>query len=221
MLEEMYENKIYSNRGNHEVLSLIPQAAQRVLDIGCGAGDNAKELKKMGKYVVGLTISHSEAKIVEQICDRIIVGNIEDTRTTINEQFDCIIMSHICEHLVSPQNVIDKIIDNLSAKGILIIAVPNMAYYKLRMRLLKGNWTLEDSGPFDKTHLHFYSFSTANNIYTGQRLKLLKKIPGQPSIPLWPIRKLMPKICNKFDEKIGNRIPNLFAMQTILIYGKQ
>ncbi|MBX3256526.1 MAG: class I SAM-dependent methyltransferase [Chitinophagaceae bacterium] len=220
MSENIYSKKIYTNLGNPEVLSCVPREANRILDIGCGAGDNARVLKEWGKYVVGVTISSSEAMIARGICDEIIECDIESSEISIEGKFDCILMSHICEHLINPHKVIERLSLNLSPKGVLIVAIPNMAFYKLRMRLLKGNWTMEESGPFDKTHLHFFSFFTADELYNGNEFKLMRKIPGQLSIPLWPIRVIIPELSKKLDKFIGSRFPNLFSMQTVLVYSK-
>ena len=178
-------------------------------------------LKQAGKYVVGLTISRTEAELCKDICDRVIVGDIEAKDEVINESFDCIIMSHICEHLVDPHTAVKKVIRNLEIGGRLIIALPNMAYYKSRLRIMKGNWSMEETGHFDKTHLHFYSYDTSDQIAGDiKNLNLAKKIAGDVSIPLWPLRKVFPSISHKLDRLIGPMKPNLFSLQTVLVYEK-
>lgn len=218
MIKELYEKKIYKNIGNLEVIEQVPENAYSILDIGCGAGDNARLLKGLKKYVVGLTISDVEAKMASKICDKVIIANIEED-ICLNEKFDVIILSHVCEHLVNPQDVLKKLVYNLTDIGIFIIAVPNMAYYKNRLRLLKGNWDLDETGPFDKTHLHFYSYDSVNSICLNE-LNIIRKIPGQLALPLWPFRRLFPFVCKKIDKKIGKFYPNLFAQQVILIINK-
>lgn len=38
--------RVYANAGNPPVLALLEGAVQRVLDVGCGAGDNAALIKR-------------------------------------------------------------------------------------------------------------------------------------------------------------------------------
>jgi hypothetical protein len=86
--------------------------------------------------------------------------------------------------------------------------------------LLKGNWTMNETGPFDRTHLHFYSYHSAIDLVNSDKLIAVKKIGGFLAIPLWPLRKIMPSLCKKLDMYIGNMFPNLFAQQVILVIQK-
>lgn len=217
-MTNIYDKKVYVNRGNPDVILEVGAAQDRILDIGCGAGDNARILKQQGKYVVGLTISPSEAALAREICDKVLVADIENPDFGLSESFNCVIMSHVCEHLRDPESAIAKLMKHLTSDGRFVIAVPNMAFYKLRFRLLAGNWKMEETGPFDRTHLHFYSYDSASDLCNIEGLQLIKKIPGQSAAPLWPLRKLFPSICRKFDKFLGNAFPNLFAIQTVLVY---
>lgn len=199
------------------VLEQIPGNAKSILDVGCGAGDNARILKRLNKEVACITISEEEALLAKEICDEVITGNVESGELNITKKFDAIILSHVCEHLVDPAGTINKLSGHLREKGIAVVALPNMAFYKNRLRLLKGNWTMKDSGPFDRTHLHFYSYHSANEVCDEHRMRIIKKLPGDLAIPLWPLRKLWPSLCKKIDEAIGKYFPNLFAQQVILV----
>lgn len=215
--KELYNNKVYENKGNKDVLDQIPGNAITILDVGCGAGDNARILKQLNKRVTGLTISNDEALLAKEICDEIIIANIEDDDLKLTKKYDAIILSHVCEHLVHPANAINKLTGYLNENGIIIIAVPNMAFYKNRIKLIKGDWTMNESGPFDKTHLHFYSYRSVNTVCNEHQTKIIKKIPGKLAMPLWPLRKLMPGFCGKLDKIFGKYFPNLFAQQVILV----
>jgi SAM-dependent methyltransferase len=219
-LNNIYSSKVYENKGNPDVLGEVPEYVKTILDIGCGAGDNAKILKALGKTVVGLTISESEAKIAEAFCDRVIIDDIENISLLKDEKFDCILMSHICEHLINPEKVLINIGKYLNENGRLIIAVPNMAYYKLRFRLLKGDWKMKETGPFDRTHLHFYSYYSIDTLYSNSDYKVISKIPGDPSVPLFLFRRIFKKLAKKIDKHFGKRFPNLFSIQVVIVLEK-
>lgn len=216
-IEGLYRHKVYRNTGNKEVLELVPTDAKTILDIGCGAGDNAKILKALNKKITGVTISKDEAGFAAEICDEVLVINIEEQAAVIQQKYDVILLSHVCEHLRYPARTLIDLADNLAKNGIMIVAVPNMAFYRNRWKLLKGDWEMMESGPFDKTHLQFFSYKTANSLCDGKKLRVQKKIPGLLAIPLWPLRFILPGLCKKLDKIIGGQYPNLFAQQTILI----
>jgi SAM-dependent methyltransferase len=215
-MDNLYLNKIYKNNGNAAVLNQVPAQAKRILDIGCGAGDNVAILKSSENFIVGVTISEEEAQIARNFCDKVIVGNIEnDLELDCGYNFDVIIFSHVCEHLIQPKKILKLLSSRLASNGIIIIAVPNMAYYKNRLRILLGNWQFEDTGPFDRTHLHFYSYETVNELIPDS-FSIINKIPGDLSIPLWFFRKLFKQKENLLDRFFGRKFPNLFSQQVIL-----
>ena len=216
-IEGLYRHKVYRNTGNKEVLEQVPTNSKTILDVGCGAGDNARILKALNKKITGVTISEDEASFAAEICDEVLVINIEEQAALIHQKYDVIILSHVCEHLRSPARTLINLADNLAQEGIMIVAVPNMAFYRNRWKLLKGDWEMMESGPFDKTHLQFFSYKTANNLCDEYTLRVQKKIPGLLAIPLWPLRFILPGFCEKLDKLIGKKFPNLFAQQTILI----
>jgi SAM-dependent methyltransferase len=219
-INELYDKKVYNNEGNPDVLTLIHETDINILDIGCGAGDNAKILKHSNKYVAGVTISKGEAILLQNICDEVAIADIEAEELVYDRKFDVIILSHVCEHLRDPAAALVKLSKHLAINGIIIVAVPNMAYYKSRLRILKGNWKMEETGPFDRTHLHFYSYDSINSLADKKELQISEKLPGQIALPLWPLRRLLPEMCKKLDNTIGKYFPNLFSQQVILVLKK-
>jgi trans-aconitate methyltransferase len=59
--------RVYSNQGNSPLIDLLGKGCKRLLDIGCGAGDNAALVKS--KYpecdVFGITHSTREAELAK------------------------------------------------------------------------------------------------------------------------------------------------------------
>jgi 2-polyprenyl-3-methyl-5-hydroxy-6-metoxy-1,4-benzoquinol methylase len=214
---QLYKNKIYGNNGNQDVLDQISVNDETILDVGCGAGDNARILKMKNKDVTCVTVSVDEAELVRKVCDKVLTVNIENEDLIFEHKFDAIILSHVCEHLVHPGETILRLTKYLNKNGKIIIAIPNIAFFKNRFKLLKGDWTMHESGPFDKTHLHFYSYYSANTIIDENKVTMVTKIAGQLAVPLWPLRILMPSFSRKIDKTIGSYFPNLFAQQIVMV----
>ena len=57
--------KVYHNRGNADVVALVDRSARKVLDVGCGAGDNAVLLRQRDPdtLIYGITGSPSERRL--------------------------------------------------------------------------------------------------------------------------------------------------------------
>jgi SAM-dependent methyltransferase len=212
---------MYRNQGNLDVLALVPAAACRILDVGCGAGDNARLLTASGRIVTGVTCSEAEARFAASHLEHVLVADIEAGSLPLPPcSFDALILSHVIEHVRNPAAVLTALSPLLKPEGILIIAVPNMANWRLRVRFAIGNWSREDTGPLDRTHLHFWSFLTAPSILNDTPFHLLERCAGQVSMPLWPLRFIAPQLCSWLDSRFGPLIPNLFAGQVLLTAAK-
>ena len=74
MNEKQCSDKFYQNTGNTLLSALIP-SNKRVLDCGCGAGDNARVLSTQECQVTGITISPSEMEIASAYCDKVFLAD--------------------------------------------------------------------------------------------------------------------------------------------------
>ena len=49
-------------------------------------------------------------------------------------------------------------------------------------------------------------------------LRLVSKTPGDPAVPLWPLRRVLPRRWAQVFDRFGGRVaPNLFAGQTLVV----
>lgn len=69
---------IYRNRGNKSLLDMLGANAGRVLDCGCGPGDNAAILSRAGWQVTGVTIDPAERDAASPVCEAIVVADLDD-----------------------------------------------------------------------------------------------------------------------------------------------
>lgn len=217
--QSLYQGKVYHNSGNPSLLKLVPPTAQSVLDVGCGAGDNARLLSASGIKVWGATASEAEAQIARNFCEQVWTGDLETESLPFpRDFFDVLLFSHVLEHFVHPERVLDRLSSHLKRGGIIAAAVPNMANFRCRWRLLKGDWRREDAGPFDRTHYQFWSYETFERVFKSANLEVVSKHPGQTSIPLWPLRRWLPrKAAGLLDRSVGGQFPNLFSDQVLVI----
>lgn len=214
-------NDLYSAI-NKPLLDLVPDDAKRILDVGCGSGANAQVLKARGKDVCGVTLSRREAELAKAHCESVLVDNAETMDLTPLGFFDVLFLSHVIEHLIRPEATIKHLASAVKPGGVALVAVPNMACYHVRRRILFGNWRREDGGPFDRTHFHFWSLETIDEPFRDSGLTVEKKIAGDPALPLWILRKCLPKSwLQSLDRRSGDWMPNLCAGQAIVVARKK
>ncbi len=216
-------DRIYANHGNAPLIRLLDRDAHQVLDVGCGAGDNAElvQTRFPGCQIHGITHSRAEAEVARPRMSSCTVWDIEgDIPVEFDTmRFDAIIFSHVLEHLREPDSVLHNFSRLLKDGGVAIIAVPNVLSWAMRWQFLCGNFEYRSDGILDNTHLRFFTYFTAERYLLSKspELKLVfKGVTG--SVPQWWLRRfLLPKKGSEFIDTLGCRIwPNLFGGQILL-----
>jgi 2-polyprenyl-3-methyl-5-hydroxy-6-metoxy-1,4-benzoquinol methylase len=210
------QTQIYQNDGNRLVLKMLSPEARRILDIGCGAGDNARILltTRPGTKIVGITLSPEEAAIARTYLEEVHIADVEASDLSfITGYFDAIICSHVLEHLKDPAAVLGRIIPFLNDGGQVVVAVPNVLELRNRVQLLMGKFEYEDAGIMDRTHLRFFTWYAAdkNLIDPIPELRLERKT-AEGSFPLWWLRRFVfPRRASQWlDDLATQACPNLF-----------
>jgi len=221
-------DRIYSNQGNAPLLHLLSKGCSRLLDIGCGAGDNAKLLKATHPEieVSGITHSASEAGLAQKYLTQCWVFDIEGEfpDDLAHQSFDVLILSHILEHLRNPAVVLSRFSRLLRSGGQALIAIPNVLSWRMRVQFLLGCFEYESGGVLDDTHLRFFTYFTADQYLLSKSpdLKVACKT-ASGSVPLWWLRRhLFPREWSEHIDQWGCRHwPNLFGGQVLIRAVKQ
>ena len=142
-----------------EVIALVPVTAQRVLDIGCGAGRLGEAIKQRQKATVsGIELDAAAAAAARLRLDHVWAGDVEQLDVTILPgSFDAIVCADVLEHLREPERLLKQAREWLSPDGYFIASIPNVRHHSVIRSLLQGNWTYESAGLLDRTHLRFFT----------------------------------------------------------------
>ncbi len=196
---------------------LPKQGLFRILDIGCGEGTLAMLLKDIYKeqiYIAGCDISEEALNIARPFYDDIFQLDIENDSIKIklgNIKFDYIICLEILEHLLYPSNVLKNCTDLLTSDGTMILSFPNIAWWKYRIKILKGNFPEEITLFNQAEHLHNFTMNSFIKLLNEVNLVPLE-IDGD-FIPPDFIKRLRPK---NIINKIIKKYPNLFGYQIVM-----
>lgn len=223
MKNNAYDTKIYSNIGNQPLLDMMNKDCARILDVGCGAGDNAARLKLLNPAykVFGITLSRAEAQLAAPNLEHCWVADVENGAPgeLASLTFDVLIFSHVLEHMRDPSGILASFIPYLRPGGEVLIAVPNVLVWRQRLKFLTGRFEYAAEGVMDETHLRFFTYRTADALLFARtpQLKMVEKTVSA-SIPLWLLRRyLLPKTaCNYLDYLGGRFWPNLFGDQVLI-----
>lgn len=204
---------------NTEVFNAIPAETLKILDVGCGSGALGKALKDINKdrIIYGLTYSPEEQSVAEKHLDKVFLFDINNKIPTFDELFDCIIFSHILEHTYQPEKVLAHFKNFLKPAGVVVVALPNVLYYKQRFKFLSGHFKYSNHGGLmDITHFRFFDWQTAQQLLQNSGFEVTEK-KATGNVPLGPIRRIFTALSRKMDSYFLQTYPGLFGFQFVIV----
>lgn len=161
---EFNPQKLDNSNIDRQSTDLVPENS-KLLELGCATGFMSKYFTQIKKcHVFGVEIDPQMAKKASESCENILVGDLDlpQTWTKIRElaPFDVVFASAVIEHLKDPWLTLQSIKQTLKPSGMLIITTSNIAHWRMRLKLLLGNWQYQEYGILDNTHLRFFTYET-------------------------------------------------------------
>lgn len=120
----LYARNIMLHRKRTIVQKATGLKKGRILDIGCGTGYFAGEMKKGGWDILGIE-PNKKARDFGSECFAIDIITPEQISGLTDRSFDCITMWHVMEHLHDPFYIASQIGRLLKPGGICLTALPN------------------------------------------------------------------------------------------------
>lgn len=109
----------------------------RLADVGCGNGEMLSLASHLGWSCVGLEIDPLAARVARERGAHVVDGSYREL-ASLGEQFDCIICSHVLEHVHDPRHLLMTLSNALKSGGTLLLATPNaMSHVR---RVFGENW---------------------------------------------------------------------------------
>lgn len=193
-------------------LERVP-ANSRVLELGCSTGYMSEYLiRSRNCSVTAIEFDATAAKIARTTGANVFVGDL-NTESSWEKakkltKYDVVLASNIIEHLADTSFQLKQSRAALKKSGVLIIVVPNIAWWRSRWRLLRGIWKYEKYGLFDETHLRFFSLPSLRTALNDAGFVVTDEAydPAGGAKWLTPFLKLF---------------PNAYAYQVVMVARKQ
>ncbi|MDP8982369.1 MAG: class I SAM-dependent methyltransferase [Acidobacteriota bacterium] len=186
-------NRPYFEIANPEIPNILQGLSRglSVLDVGCGSGVHGAELKRVhGHRVVGVDLSAESVAKANTRLEEAYVADV--TKPELYpffgvQKFDLILFSDILEHLNDPSDVLVRHFQLLAPGGQVLISLPNVAIWNVRLSILAGRFEYQDTGTLDRTHVRFFTRGTFNRFAQEAGLEVRKRriTPGilRPFVP--------------------------------------
>ena len=168
-----------------------------ILDVGCGYATTSERLRRLGNHVTGIESSAQAVTVATKRLDEVVSADLQDFEGVAAalgaRLFDCIVFADVLEHLAWPEEVLKTYVRHMAPGGFVLVSLPNVGLWSVRLSLLAGRFEYADTGILDRTHLRFFTRRSARRLIERAGLRVARHTynPGivRPFVPL--VKKMM------------------------------
>jgi len=212
MSENLFQNALFYNNVNELILQLY-EGEQRVLDIGCGTGLLARAIrvKNPGAIITGLDVSTQVKSEAEKNLDFFYQVDLDNDKEfpEFKQKFDIIILGDVLEHLKRPDKLLLKLSHYLQPDGNIVISIPNIAHWSIRLDLLLGRFTYQQTGILDNSHLRFFTYQSIHELIGQSGYKIIKFDANIYSIPKTSVINIIFLLLSQFIRIYNHYIKHI------------
>ena len=167
-----------------ELARICPNKESTIIDIGCASGGILKKLKERG--YIALTGIDPSKKCVDDVKNNGInckQGSIFEANKLIEQKFDCVILSHVIEHIYDLKRAFTVCSKLLNDNGQLYVEVPNAASYADYYVVPFYYFDCEHINHFDETSLINMGEATGfSKKHTGHKIVQVSENQQYPAL---------------------------------------
>lgn len=201
-----------------KVAALIPPREQKILDVGSHEGVVLEKIKGVNNTLVAVEKEKIEEKPL--FLSEVFQKDLDvDFNLPFKKEFDFILFLDVLEHLKDPQGVLTQAADYLKEGGRIVISVPNVAHWTVRLLMLFGHFDYASKGILDRSHLRFFTHSSARHLIMRSGFKIIREeVTPIPLPDIFPIfRNPFFGIFHSLSYLLSKLWKGLFAYQFIFV----
>lgn len=194
----------------------------RVLDIGCGSGVLGRFLSELGIRELYAVEPEAEAREHAALIYRRAVSSIDELN---GERFDAVLLLDVLEHLRDYTALLQQSCHLLNPGGLLLVSVPNIAHWSIRLSLLFGYFEYTSRGILDVTHVSFFTRRSFRRMLDSCREMQIESLessiePAEFVLPalIWDNQAF--RFISRRRLALANFWPGLFAYQHLAVLRK-
>lgn len=215
-----YQLKPGPYSSHSRLLALLPAdgRGRRVLDVGCAGGYLAAILAQRGYCVTGIDRPGRMALDFPPEIEPI-EADLDRGLPPLAGGFDYVLCADVLEHLREPARMLSQLRACLNPGGRLVASLPNSGHFYFRWNVLLGRFPAHDRGLFDRTHLHFYTWSGWTDLLAGAGFAIdIAMVSGVPVGLAFPGKAGCPVVraLERLSYESARLWKKLFAYQFIV-----
>lgn len=213
---EPYAYKPSANSSHGIVLDLVPDdRPRRVLDVGCGPGWVAAELRRRGHHVTGVDAVAADG--VADRTDRFVQADLnEGLPPEVGDGYDVVIAADVIEHVRDPDVLLAGLADRMSRDGQILASVPNFGHWYPRVRTAAGLFDYDQRGILDRTHLRFFTRRSFRRTVANTGLTTTAERSAGLPLDVLGVAGVTGRLVGAADRMATRVWPTMFAYQFVV-----
>jgi hypothetical protein len=190
-----------------------------ILDVGAASGFLGQLLSNENLVLDAVEPSPDRAAEARPFYRRVFATPIESAELP-ERAYRVIVCADVLEHTVDPSAVLRHLRRAATDDALFVVSVPNVAHLAVRLMLLTGRFPKMERGILDRTHLHFYTRATAEDLLRSVGLQINDVLTTiVPLEEVWPrgTGGVMLHTMMRLQRGAARVAPRLFAFQWIFV----
>jgi SAM-dependent methyltransferase len=156
---ERYKEKLFPGSSHSWAISQCEQLDRSVtvLDIGSGSGVMGAQLRDLGFSSLHAIEVDAEARAQTASLYSDMVPLLS---SFADRKFGLVLLLDVIEHMTRPEQFMAELLPLLIPNATILLSVPNVAHWSVRLPLLLGSFRYTERGILDKTHVRFFTRSS-------------------------------------------------------------
>src|SRR5258708_16827133 len=201
--------------------ALMPRRS-RVLDIGCDSGAVTLIANRdKDNEMWGVEPDPERAALARARGIRAEASSLDRQFVACHSPFDVVVLADVLEHVAAPAELLKLPIAALQPEGLVLLSVPNVAHWTVRLNLLRGRFDYTDTGILDATHLRWFTEKTVRALCRSCGLEVLsvQHSAGNDTPEYrrtFPWRFLPGLLRRPLFRRLTRALPRLFGCQHVV-----
>ena len=207
------------------ILRALMPSNVSVLDVGCGTG-SITVIANRGHDNLIVAVEPDTARAEMAASRGVNVHNcyLDEAFIEKHGQYDVVMSSDVLEHTPDPHRFLNLLVKATTQNGLLLISVPNVAHWSVRLNLFFGRFDYEPCGIMDVTHLRWFTAKSILALFKDCDLEVtvLRHTTGF-DLPIYNrgLLRLIPgRLKRPAIRMFTTLFPKLFGVQHVLVAHK-